>query len=220
LTNFTSSSQKKSKNKGLLDTKKAQFNIFETNQINQRPSHSLKSITPFIINPNTFFSSPLLASFFILLSYLFASHPVAMATTLPSTLSFVAAPSLSSSASPSRSPSSLSFPVHLRRRRLSLSANATVSPKVEEIGTTISNLTLEEARNLVDYLSEKLGVSAAAMAAPVAVAAAPGAGGGDAAAAAAPAEQTEFDVTILEVPSSSRINTIKVIHLCIPADLL
>jgi large subunit ribosomal protein L7/L12 len=77
---------------------------------------------------------------------------------------------------------------------------------------------LEEARNLVDYLSEKLGVSAAAMAAPVAVAAAPAAGG-DAGAAAAPAEQTEFDVTIEEVPSSSRINTIKVLHLSLPAVL-
>lgn len=142
-----------------------------------------------------------------------------MATTLPSTLSLVVAtPSLSSAASPSRSPSSVSFPLH-PRRRLSISASVTASPKVEELGTTISNLTLEEARNLVDYLSEKLGVSAAALAAPVAVAAAPAAGGGEGGAAAAPTEKTEFDVVIEEVPSSSRINTIKVIHLFIPTVL-
>ncbi|KAF3337065.1 hypothetical protein FCM35_KLT17652 [Carex littledalei] len=134
-----------------------------------------------------------------------------MATTLPSTLSFVATPSFSASVSSSRSPPSISFRHQLRRRRVSVSATATVSPKVEEVGTAISNLTLEEARHLVDYLSDKLGVSAAALAAPVAVAAAPGAAGGDAA-AAAPAEQTEFAVTIEEVPSSSRINTIKVVR--------
>ncbi|XVE67907.1 hypothetical protein DITRI_Ditri09bG0025600 [Diplodiscus trichospermus] len=51
--------------------------------------------------------------------------------------------------------------------------------KIEKLGTEISFLTLEEARALVDYLQEKLGVSAAADApAAVAVAvavAAPGA---------------------------------------------
>ncbi|MBA0750523.1 hypothetical protein Gogos_001934 [Gossypium gossypioides] len=40
--------------------------------------------------------------------------------------------------------------------------NATVAPeKIEKLGTEISNLTLEEARTLIDYLQEKLGVSAA-----------------------------------------------------------
>ncbi|KAI4348171.1 hypothetical protein L6164_008926 [Bauhinia variegata] len=44
--------------------------------------------------------------------------------------------------------------------------------KIEKLGSDISNLTLEEAKILVDYLQEKLGVSAAAFA-PAAVAVAP-----------------------------------------------
>ncbi|KAL6007006.1 50S ribosomal protein [Asimina triloba] len=87
--------------------------------------------------------------------------------------------------------------------------SAAISPKVEEVGTQIKNLTLEEARNLVDWLQQELGVSAAAFA-PAAVAAAPAAGGAEEAPAAA--EQTEFDVVIEEVPSNARIATIKVVR--------
>lgn len=82
------------------------------------------------------------------------------------------------------------------------------SEKIEKIGTELKNLTLEEARGLVDWLQEELGVSAAAFA-PAAVAVAPGAG------AEAPAvveEKTEFDVVIDEVPSSARISTIKAVR--------
>uniref|UniRef100_A0A0E0L5W1 Ribosomal protein L7/L12 C-terminal domain-containing protein n=1 Tax=Oryza punctata TaxID=4537 RepID=A0A0E0L5W1_ORYPU len=97
--------------------------------------------------------------------------------------------------------------------RHSVACNSTAaSPKVLEIGDAIAGLTLEEARGLVDHLQERLGVSAAAFA-PAAVVAAPGAagaaGGGE---DAAPAEKTEFDVVIEEVPSSARIATIKVVR--------
>lgn len=80
--------------------------------------------------------------------------------------------------------------------------------KIEKIGTELSNLTLEEARILVDWLQDKLGVSAAAFA-PAAVAVAPGA------VADAPAvveEKTEFDVMIEDVPSNARIATIKAVR--------
>ncbi|XP_058091820.1 large ribosomal subunit protein bL12c-like [Magnolia sinica] len=86
--------------------------------------------------------------------------------------------------------------------------SAVVSPKVEELGSQIKTLTLEEARGLVDWLQEELGVSPAAFA-PAAVAAAPAAGD---AGPAAVVEKTEFDVVIEEVPSNARIATIKVIR--------
>ncbi|GLU11302.1 hypothetical protein SLE2022_280570 [Rubroshorea leprosula] len=87
---------------------------------------------------------------------------------------------------------------------------ATAAPeKIEKLGAEISSLTLEEARTLVDYLQEKLGVSAAAVA-PAAVVAAPGAGGAEA--AAVPEEKTEFDVVIEEVPNNARITVIKVVR--------
>ncbi|XP_021299166.1 50S ribosomal protein L12, chloroplastic-like [Herrania umbratica] len=88
--------------------------------------------------------------------------------------------------------------------------NATAAPeKIEKLGTEISSLTLEEARTLVDYLQEKLGVTAAAVApAAVAVGGAPGADAG----AAAVEEKTEFDVVIEEVPSNARITVIKAVR--------
>ncbi|XP_077244133.1 large ribosomal subunit protein bL12c-like [Tasmannia lanceolata] len=96
------------------------------------------------------------------------------------------------------------------RRKTSLLAAAPPSPKIEKLGTELKNLTLEEARGLVDWLQEELGVSAAAFA-PAAVAVAPGAGA-EAAGPAAVEEKTEFDVVIEEVPSNARIATIKVIR--------
>lgn len=83
--------------------------------------------------------------------------------------------------------------------------------KVSDIGDVISKLTLEEARTLVDYLQEKLGVSAAAFA-PAAVAVAPGAAAGGDVAAAVVEEKTEFDVVIEEVPSNARIAVIKAVR--------
>ncbi|GMI68396.1 ribosomal protein L12-A, RIBOSOMAL PROTEIN L12 [Hibiscus trionum] len=88
--------------------------------------------------------------------------------------------------------------------------NATAAPeKIEKLGTEISNLTLEEARTLVDYLQEKLGVSAAAFAPAAVAVAAPDAGG---AGAAVVEEKTEFDVVIDEVPSNARIAVIKAVR--------
>ncbi|OVA16993.1 Ribosomal protein L7/L12 [Macleaya cordata] len=82
------------------------------------------------------------------------------------------------------------------------------SEKVEKLGKELAQLTLEEARGLVDWLQEELGISAAAFA-PAAVAVAPGA-----AVEAAPVveEKTEFDVVIDEVPSNARIATIKAVR--------
>ena len=89
---------------------------------------------------------------------------------------------------------------------------AAVAEKIEQLGAEISGLTLEEAKSLVDYLQDKLGVSAASFA-PAAVVASPGATGeapaGDAAAAE---EKTEFDVVIEDVPSNARIAVIKAVR--------
>nr|KJB75847.1 hypothetical protein B456_012G062600 [Gossypium raimondii]KJB75848.1 hypothetical protein B456_012G062600 [Gossypium raimondii] len=85
--------------------------------------------------------------------------------------------------------------------------NATAAPeKIGKLGTEISNLTLEEARTLVDYLQEKLGVSAAAFSPAAVPVAAPG--GADAGETVVE-EKTEFDVVIEEVPSNARIAVIK-----------
>ncbi|GMH25635.1 hypothetical protein Nepgr_027478 [Nepenthes gracilis] len=83
--------------------------------------------------------------------------------------------------------------------------------KILNLGTEISNLTLEEARVLVDWLQDKLGVSAASFAPATAVAAAPG-GDAGAGAAAVVEEKTEFDVVIEEVASNARIATIKTVR--------
>ena len=79
---------------------------------------------------------------------------------------------------------------------------------MEKLGIELKKLTLEEARSLVDWLQEELGVSVAAFA-PAAVGAAPAA-----VAEATPVveEKTEFDVVIDEVPSNARIAVIKVIR--------
>ncbi|XP_042024662.1 50S ribosomal protein L12, chloroplastic-like [Salvia splendens] len=58
--------------------------------------------------------------------------------------------------------------------------------KVVELGDQISNLTLADTQKLVEYLQDKLGVSAASFA--------------------------PFDVVIDDVPSNSRIATIKVVR--------
>ncbi|XP_074587310.1 large ribosomal subunit protein bL12c-like [Curcuma longa] len=140
-----------------------------------------------------------------------------MAAALTSALSLVACYSAPSSSSPESPSKVLKFAAQPFPRRRCRGATfvrppAAVSPKIEEIGTIISNLTLEEARSLVDHLQDRLGVSAAAFA-PAAIAVAPGAAA-DAAAGgeAAVEEKTEFDVVIEEVPSNARIATIKVVR--------
>ncbi|XP_072966739.1 large ribosomal subunit protein bL12c-like [Typha angustifolia] len=140
-----------------------------------------------------------------------------MAATLSSALSLVTYRSSSSATSSLSPPQNLRFPSQpLPRRSAAVflppvaASSVAVSPKIEELGAAISSLTLEEARGLVDFLQDRLGVSAAAFA-PAAVAVAPGAA--DAAAGAAVVEEkTEFDVVIDEVPSNARIATIKVIR--------
>ncbi|KAL6848917.1 hypothetical protein ACP4OV_021500 [Aristida adscensionis] len=135
-----------------------------------------------------------------------------MASAALSSAAFSLLPVPTASASASSSfPKALPFPAR-GRGRFAVACTSAASRKVLELGDAIAGLTLEEARGLVDHLQERLGVSAAAFA-PAAVVAAPGAGaGGGGEEAAAPAEQTEFDVVIEEVPSSARIATIKVVR--------
>lgn len=91
-----------------------------------------------------------------------------------------------------------------------LSTRAAVdTAKIEDLGTKIKYLTLEEARNLVDWLQAELGVTAAAFAP---AAAAPAGAGAAAEAAPAIEEKTEFDVVIDEVPTAQRIAVIKAIR--------
>ncbi|KAG6412812.1 hypothetical protein SASPL_125503 [Salvia splendens] len=105
---------------------------------------------------------------------------------------------------------SKSAPKPLRRRAQFVRPLAAVDApeKVVELGDEISNLTLADAQKLVEYLQDKLGVSAASFAPAAAVAAAPAAGD----APAAVEEKTEFDVVIEDVPSNMRIATIKVVR--------
>ncbi|KAI3704793.1 hypothetical protein L1987_75022 [Smallanthus sonchifolius] len=86
---------------------------------------------------------------------------------------------------------------------------AVAEEKVVQLGDEISNLTLAQAQSLVEYLQDKLGVTAASFA-PAAVVAAPGGAGAEAAEAVE--EKTEFDVVIDEVPSNARIATIKAVR--------
>ncbi len=78
--------------------------------------------------------------------------------------------------------------------------------KIDDIIKQLQDLTLMEARDLVEAIETTFNVSAAA---PVAVAgvAAPAAGGE----VAATAEQTEFNVKVADVPADKKIPVIKVV---------
>ncbi|KAF5739616.1 hypothetical protein HS088_TW12G00825 [Tripterygium wilfordii] len=138
-----------------------------------------------------------------------------MATTLSTTPPLTLRSSFQSSPHAQSLKPSLQFPfthtaTGLSHRLTHLRPIAAVEApeKITKLGDEISSLTLEEARTLVDFLQDKLGVSAAAFA-PAAVVAGPGA------AEAAPAvveEKTEFDVMIEEVPSNARIAVIKAVR--------
>jgi large subunit ribosomal protein L7/L12 len=78
--------------------------------------------------------------------------------------------------------------------------------KMEELVSTLSDLTILEVSDLVKQLEEKWGVSAAA---PVVVASGGGAAAGDAPAEAE--EKTEFDV-VLTGPGEKKIQVIKVVR--------
>ena len=146
---------------------------------------------------------------------------------LPTAASTSQSPSPSSQSPPSSSPSlsrSSLFGPALRMKKKtpylvrpstasasSLAVRAAVdTAKLEKLGSEIKSLTLEEARNLVDWLQTELGVTAAAFA--PAAAAGPGAAASVAEAAPAVEEQTEFDVIIDEVPTAQRIAVIKAIR--------
>ena len=74
----------------------------------------------------------------------------------------------------------------------------------DELGETLSKLTVVEVADLVKELEDKWGVSAAA---PVAMAAAPAAGGD----AGAAEEQTEFDVVMTSF-GSNKVSVIKAVR--------
>ncbi|CAA7046615.1 unnamed protein product [Microthlaspi erraticum] len=143
-----------------------------------------------------------------------ASTTLAIATTIRSSAFTTSA---SAHGFPSR-PNAIEFPFRLgasssstlSHRAINIRPIAAVEApeKIEKIGSEISSLTLEEARILVDYLQDKFGVSPLSLAPAAAAVAAPG----DGAAAAVVEEQTEFDVIINEVPSSSRISVIKAVR--------
>ena len=100
--------------------------------------------------------------------------------------------------------------LHHRRATFVRPLAAVEAPeKVVQLGDEISTLTLADAQKLVEYLQDKLGVSAASFA-PAAVVASPGGAAADAPAVVE--EKTEFDVVIDEVPSNARIATIKAVR--------
>jgi large subunit ribosomal protein L7/L12 len=80
-----------------------------------------------------------------------------------------------------------------------------VSEAMEQIISSIENMSVLELTNLVKALEDRLGVSAAA---PVAVAAGPAAG----APAEAAEEKTEFDVVLAAYPADKKIAVIKVVR--------
>ncbi|CAL5325710.1 unnamed protein product [Camellia sinensis] len=115
---------------------------------------------------------------------------------------------------PTQPNQTLKFPLRLqptsRRATFLRPISAVEAPeKVVKLGDEISSLSLADAQKLVEYLQDKLGVSAAAFAPVAAAAAAPGA---VADAPAAAVEKTEFDVVIEDVPSNARIATIKAVR--------
>ena len=77
-------------------------------------------------------------------------------------------------------------------------------PKIEEIMTSIEEMTVLQLSKLVKALEDRFGVTAAA---PMAMAAAPAAGGAE----EAVEEQTEFDV-ILKSAGAQKIQVIKVVR--------
>ncbi|MBE9227686.1 50S ribosomal protein L7/L12 [Phormidium sp. LEGE 05292] len=84
-----------------------------------------------------------------------------------------------------------------------------MSATTDEILEKLKGLTLLEAAELVKQIEEAFGVSAAAPAGGMMMMAAPGA----AAAAAEPVEeQTEFTVTLEEVPADKKIAVLKVVR--------
>lgn len=78
--------------------------------------------------------------------------------------------------------------------------------KMDDLISTIEQMSVLELSELVKALEEKFGVTAAA---PMAMAAAPGAAGG--AAAAEEEEQTEFDVILTDV-GGNKIQVIKAVR--------
>ena len=78
--------------------------------------------------------------------------------------------------------------------------------KITALIDSIKELTVVELSELVHALEDEFGVSAQAVAAPVAVAAAPAEE-----AAAVEAEQTEFDVVLVDA-GASKINAIKTVR--------
>mmetsp|Transcript_50676 Transcript_50676/g.133249 ORF Transcript_50676/g.133249 Transcript_50676/m.133249 type:complete len:195 (+) Transcript_50676:64-648(+) len=101
-------------------------------------------------------------------------------------------------------------------RRLGLAAGAGRAPavamqseKVDKIVESLKELTLLEASELVKAIEETFGVDASASAGAVMMAAPAGGDGGE---EDKPAEKTEFDVVLKEVPKDKKIAILKVVR--------
>ncbi|CAN4079231.1 unnamed protein product [Withania somnifera] len=146
---------------------------------------------------------------------LFSSATMASTVTLRSPSHISPSTANSTHASISFPNKTLELPIrapklHQRRATFVRPLAAVEAPeKLFQLGDEISTLTLADAQKLVEYLQDKLGVSAASFA-PAAFVAAPGGAAPDAPAVVE--EKTEFDVVIDEVPSSARIATIKAVR--------
>merc|ERR1740138_596587 len=112
---------------------------------------------------------------------------------------------------PSGPPSSSSFVsgLSVARRAARSPAVAMQSEKVDKIVDSLKELTLLEASELVSAIEETFGVDASASAGPVMMAA-PAGGGGDE--EDKPAEKTEFDLVLKEVPKDKKIAILKVVR--------
>eukprot|EP00420_Gonyaulax_spinifera_P039481 CAMPEP_0197891968 /NCGR_PEP_ID=MMETSP1439-20131203/29896_1 /TAXON_ID=66791 /ORGANISM="Gonyaulax spinifera, Strain CCMP409" /LENGTH=178 /DNA_ID=CAMNT_0043512109 /DNA_START=82 /DNA_END=618 /DNA_ORIENTATION=+ len=93
------------------------------------------------------------------------------------------------------------------RRSARAPAVAMQSEKVDQIVASLKELTLLEASELVTAIEETFGVDASASAGAVMMAAPGGAAEED-----KPAEKTEFDVVLTEVPKAKKIAILKVVR--------
>mmetsp|Transcript_15835 Transcript_15835/g.35258 ORF Transcript_15835/g.35258 Transcript_15835/m.35258 type:complete len:191 (-) Transcript_15835:85-657(-) len=96
-------------------------------------------------------------------------------------------------------------------RQVARSPNVAMqSEKVDAIVDSLKDLTLLEASELVKAIEETFGVDASASAGAVMMAAP--AAGGDGEGGDAPAEKSEFDVVLTDVPKDKKIAVLKVVR--------
>mmetsp|Transcript_1811 Transcript_1811/g.4448 ORF Transcript_1811/g.4448 Transcript_1811/m.4448 type:complete len:186 (+) Transcript_1811:72-629(+) len=100
-------------------------------------------------------------------------------------------------------------PISVRRASRAPAVSMHASEKVDKIVDSLKELTLLEASELVKAIEETFGVDASASAGAVMMAAPAGGGAED---EDKPAEKTEFDVVLKEVPKDKKIAILKVVR--------